>query len=140
MGSQTNQELETFGSYLQSFRMKRELTIEAVARQTKIAAHCLRAIEAIDHEQLPPPAYVRSFIRTYAGIVGANGDLAVNLYLTDLKQQETVRLHRIRQRAKLGTVKRVSLTVVQVKIARRMSNRVISWGSVMYLPRRRSPF
>ena len=114
MGSQTNQELETFGSYLQSFRMKRELTIETVARQTKIAAHCLRAIEANDHEQLPPPAYVRSFIRTYAGIVGANADLAVNLYLTDLKQQETVRLHRIRQRAKLGTVKRASLAAVLI--------------------------
>jgi len=114
MESRTNQELETFGSYLQDFRMKRELTIEAVAAQTRIAAHCLRAIEANDHGQLPPPAYVRSFIRTYAGIVGANGDLAVNLYLADLKQQETIRQQRLRKRAKLGTAKRAALAAAVI--------------------------
>ena len=114
MESRTNQELETFGSYLQGFRMKRELTIETVAAQTKIAAHCLRAIEANDHGQLPAPAYVRSFIRTYAGIVGANADLAVNLYLADLNQQETVRQQRLRKQAKLGTAKRASLAAVVI--------------------------
>ena len=94
--------------------MQRELDIETVAAQTRIAAHCLRAIEANDHEQLPPPAYVRSFIRTYAGIVGANADLAVNLYLADLQQQETIRQKRIRKRANLGTVKRVSLAAAVI--------------------------
>ena len=114
MESRTSQELETFGSYLQGFRIKQDLTIETVAAQTKIAAHCLRAIEANDHEQLPAPAYVKSFIRTYAGIVGANKDLAVNLYLSDLKQQETVRLQRLRKRATLGTAKRAALAAAVI--------------------------
>jgi len=114
MKNQTNQEIETFGSYLQGFRMKRELSIETVAAQTKIAAHCLRAIEANNPEQLPPPAYVKSFIRTYADIVGANADLAVNLYLADLTQQATIRRQKLRHRAKLGTVKRASLAAAVI--------------------------
>ncbi|BBO74298.1 helix-turn-helix domain-containing protein [Desulfosarcina widdelii] len=112
MESENN--LETFGSYLQSFRIKRELTIEEVAAKTRIAAHCLKAIEADDHEHLPPPAYVRSFIRTIADIVGANADLAVNLYRADLKQQETTRKLQLRRRAKLGAAKRTLLAAALI--------------------------
>lgn len=112
MESENN--LETFGSYLQSFRIKRELTIEEVAAKTRIAVHCLKAIEADDHQQLPPPAYVRSFIRTIADIVGANADLAVNLYKAELKQQETTRQQQLRRRAKLGAAKRILLAAVLI--------------------------
>jgi hypothetical protein len=112
MESETN--LETFGSYLQSFRVKRGLTIEAVAAKTRIAVHCLVAIEADDHQRLPPPAYVRSFIRTIADIVGANADLAVNLYKADLKQQETTRQQQLRRRAKLGAAKRILLAAALI--------------------------
>lgn len=112
MESENN--LETFGSYLQSFRIKRELTIEEVAAKTRIAVHCLKAIEADDHQQLPPPAYVRSFIRTIADIVGANADLAVNLYRADLKQQETTRRQQLRRRAKLGAAKRTLLAAALI--------------------------
>jgi len=107
MESEAN--LETFGSYLQGFRIKRELTIEEVAAKTRIAVHCIVAIEADDHERLPPPAYVRSFIRTIADVVGANADLAVNLYRADLKEQETTRKLQLRRRAKLGAAKRILL-------------------------------
>ncbi|WP_319524805.1 RodZ domain-containing protein [uncultured Desulfosarcina sp.] len=112
MESETN--LETFGSYLQSFRIKRELTIEEVAAKTRIAVHCLKAIEADDHQQLPPPAYVRSFIRAFADVVGANADLAVNLYRADLKQQETTLKLQLRRRAKVGAAKRTLLAAALI--------------------------
>lgn len=107
MESETN--LETFGSYLQSFRIKRDLTIEDVAARTRISVHCIVAIEAGDHQRLPPPAYVRSFIRTIADVVDANADLAVNLYIAELKQQETARQQQLRRRAKLVAAKRTLL-------------------------------
>jgi len=112
MESETN--LETFGSYLQGFRVKQGLTIEEVAAKTRIAVHCLVAIEADDHQRLPPPAYVRSFIRTIADVVGANADLAVNIYMAELKQQETTRQQQLRRRAKLSAARRTLMAAVLI--------------------------
>jgi cytoskeletal protein RodZ len=109
MDSDSNQ--ETFGGYLADFRNKRELTIETIAAKTRIAAHCLRAIEANAHDQLPPPAYVKSFIRTYARTLGANADVAVNLYQADIERQANVTQKLLRRRANLWAVRRVLMAV-----------------------------
>lgn len=69
MQADTNR--ESFGSYLQAFRLKQALSLEAVSRRTRIAPHCLAAMEADDPSRLPPQAYVKSFIRAYAETVGA---------------------------------------------------------------------
>lgn len=102
---------ETFGSYLRAFREKQALTVETVARHTRIAVHCLNALEAGDLEQLPPKAYVRSFIRAYADAVGANADVALNLYLDHLERQAHVRRQMLRRQAKLATIRRVLMAV-----------------------------
>jgi cytoskeletal protein RodZ len=107
MESETNQ--DTFGSYLQGFRVNQKLALESVAKRTKIAVHCLKAIEENAHDRLPPQAYVKSFIRTYAEAVGANADVAAQLYLSDLKQQEKVKQHNRRRREKLWVVRRAML-------------------------------
>jgi cytoskeleton protein RodZ len=95
MAPESNQ--DTFGSYLKSFRHKRELAIETVADATRIAVHCLKAMEADAHDRLPPPAYVKSFIRSYAQAVGANADVALNLYLSDLEHQATTRRQHLKR-------------------------------------------
>ena len=109
MESETNQ--DTFGGYLKNFRLKQGLAIQTVAENTKIAVHCLKAIEENAHEGLPPPAYVKSFIRTYADAVGANADVAVELYLSDLKQQEHTKQHHLRRREKLWAFRRAMMAV-----------------------------
>ena len=109
MGSETNQ--ETFGGYLKGFRVKQELAIQTVAEKTKIAVHCLKAIEENAHDRLPPQAYVKSFIRTYADAVGANADVAVELYLSDLQQQESAKQHNLRRREKLWAVRQAMMAV-----------------------------
>ena len=98
---------DTFGSYLKGFRIKQELAVDTVAQKTKIAVHCIRAIEEEAHCRLPPRAYVKSFIRIYAQAVGANADVAVGLYLADLEQQENAEQQKLKRRATLGTVRRV---------------------------------
>ena len=109
MESETNQ--DTFGGYLKNFRLKQGLAIQTVAENTKIAVHCLKAIEENAHEGLPPPAYVKSFIRTYADAVGANADVAVEFYLSDLKQQEHTKQHHLRRREKLSAFRRAMMAV-----------------------------
>jgi cytoskeleton protein RodZ len=108
MESETNQ--DSFGGYLKGYRMKRELAIQAVAEKTKIAVHCLMAIEDNAHDRLPPPAYVKSFIQAYADAVGANADVAVGRYLSDLEQREHAKHRNLRRRGKLGVVRRIMMT------------------------------
>ncbi|BBO86400.1 helix-turn-helix domain-containing protein [Desulfosarcina ovata] len=102
---------DTYGHYLQAFRLKAALSVEAVSKQTKIATHCLNAMEADDHAQLPPRPYVKSFIRSYAKAVGANADVALNLYLTDLERQAMTRQQRLKRQAKLSILRRTLLTI-----------------------------
>lgn len=99
MESETNQ--DTFGSYLKGFREKQGLSIQTIAGDTKIAVHCLRAIEENAHDRLPPRAYVKSFIRSYADAVGADADVALALYLSDLDHQANAEHKRLRRRAKM---------------------------------------
>jgi hypothetical protein len=107
MESETNQ--DTFGGYLKGFRVKQDLAIQTVSEKTKIAVHCLKAIEENAHDRLPPKAYVKSFIRTFADAVGANADVAVELYLSDLKKQEHAKQHSRRRREKLWALRRTMM-------------------------------
>lgn len=105
---------ETFGGYLRSFRIERGMTVESVAAATKIAAHCIRDIEENALDRLPPRAYMKSFIRTYANIVGANADVAVNLYLSDIEQKEATKQQQMKRRAKLWIVRRIALAAIVI--------------------------
>lgn len=102
---------ENFGSYLKDFRVKQDLTIETVARRTKIALHCLKAMEENDVGRLPPRAYVKSFIRAYAEAVGADTDVALNLYLVDLKRQAIAHHQLHKRQAKLRVLRRILMAV-----------------------------
>ena len=51
-----------------------------VEERTKIRARYLRALEGEDWEVLPGPAYVRGFLRTYAKLLGLDGEMLVDEY------------------------------------------------------------
>ena len=115
---------DTFGSYLKDFRLKQGLTIETVAARTKIALHCLMAMEANAHDRLPPRAYVRSFIRAYAEAVGANPDVALNLYLSDLELQAITRHQLLKRQAKLDTLPHRAAVAAGIHVVRQRGSRV----------------
>ncbi|MFG1505130.1 RodZ domain-containing protein [Halobacteriovorax sp. ZH5_bin.2] len=56
----------SLGKYLQKARDKKDLSIEAVSRHTRINLTNLSALEADDIERLPNIAYVRGFVKTLA--------------------------------------------------------------------------
>lgn len=112
MESDTN--YDSFGSYLRDFRLKRELAIETIAAQTKITVDSLVAMEENAHDRLPPRAYVKSFIRAYAHAVGANADIAINLYLSDLELQAATRQQLMKRQAKLWAIRRTLMAVVAI--------------------------
>lgn len=58
------------GERLQKERIRQGLTIEDVAKATKIRPEFLSAIEKGDYKKLPSSAYIQGFIRNYTEFLG----------------------------------------------------------------------
>jgi hypothetical protein len=61
------------GATLRKARNRRKVELSEVEAATKIRTRFLRAIEDEDWDTLPGDVYARSFIRTYAGYLGLDG-------------------------------------------------------------------
>jgi cytoskeletal protein RodZ len=68
------------GSALRTARTKRGLTLEEAARDTRIRADILGALEDEDFEHLLGDVYVRGSLRSYAQYLGLNPDRVVERY------------------------------------------------------------
>lgn len=75
-----DQDTLSFGRYLQTIRLEKKISLEQVAKQTRIGLGTLRLLEQEDYDQLPAEVYVKGFLRAYAAAVGADGDEAVRRY------------------------------------------------------------
>jgi cytoskeleton protein RodZ len=73
----------SFGRYLKALREEKNISIEAVAKETRVNLKALQLIELEDHDQLPNEVFVKGFIRSYAKLVGANPDELVQRYLAN---------------------------------------------------------
>lgn len=68
------------GEYLKSVREARAIELEQVSRVTKISKSYLVAIEQGEFERLPNAAYIKGFLRLYAGFLSLSGDEVVARY------------------------------------------------------------
>ncbi len=68
------------GEYLRRAREAKGLQLEDAARVTKIGKNYLVAIEAGQFEKLPNAAYIKGFLRLYAGFLSLSGDDIVARY------------------------------------------------------------
>jgi cytoskeletal protein RodZ len=75
-----DQDALSFGRYLQAIRLEKKISLEQVAKQTRIGLGTLQLLEQEDYDQLPAEVYVKGFLRAYAAAVGADGDEAVRRY------------------------------------------------------------
>ena len=66
--------LVELGAALRVEREKRGLDMEDAANKLKISARLLRALEEGDETSLPPLAYTKGFIRSYASYVGLSAE------------------------------------------------------------------
>jgi len=63
-------ETESFGHYLKKEREKKNISLRDVSRNTRVREHFLEAIEEDRYDLLPPPTFVKGFLRSYAKYVG----------------------------------------------------------------------
>ncbi len=72
------------GATLQSARERRGLSLDELARRTKISVRVLRAIESNAFDTIPKGIFIRGFLRTYSQEVGLDPAATVEQYLADL--------------------------------------------------------
>jgi transcriptional regulator with XRE-family HTH domain len=68
------------GATLREARMRARIDISEIESETKIRAKYLRALENEEWDLLPGPAYVKSFLRTYAQALGLDAKLLIEEY------------------------------------------------------------
>jgi len=68
--------------------MRQKLDIADVEERTKIRAKYLRALENEEWGLLPGPTFVKTFLRTYAEVVGVDPHLLVEEYRTQHETEE----------------------------------------------------
>ncbi|MDJ0667732.1 MAG: DUF4115 domain-containing protein [Desulfobacterales bacterium] len=73
-------QLTSFGLFLQSARIEKKISIEALAAETRIRVEVLKRLEAEEHDHLPDEVFIKGFIRTYAAAVGADAEEALERY------------------------------------------------------------
>lgn len=61
------------GDRLEAARAQQQLTLEDVAARTRIPRRHLQAIETGDYSGLPAPTYSAGFVKTYARLLGLDG-------------------------------------------------------------------
>src|SRR5437899_7823555 len=76
------------GAELRNARKARNLSIEEIARVTKISPSVLRAIDRNDFSSVPGGLFTRGFLRAYAREVGLDPEEIVQLYRTEFEQPE----------------------------------------------------
>jgi cytoskeleton protein RodZ len=100
------------GASLREARLRAKVDINDVELATKIRAKYLRALENEEWGLLPGPAFVKSFLRTYADYLGLDGKLLVDEYKlrherpTDLDQMPIA--PNLGRRKAPGPVSRIS--------------------------------
>jgi hypothetical protein len=68
------------GNALKEARRRAGLDVRTVEQRTKIRTRYLRALESEDWGVLPGHAYVKGFLRTYANLLGLDGEALVDQY------------------------------------------------------------
>src|ERR1700689_1020073 len=81
--------METFGHFLNQQRQLRALSLEEVAKATRVPLEHLRALEEDRFDDLPGDAFAIGYIRNYARCIGLSADEAVLRYQEARRSQVT---------------------------------------------------
>lgn len=78
-----------FGEKLQREREMRGITLDEIAKATKIGTRSLRALEQEDFNKLPGGIFNKGFVRAYARFLGIDEEQAVADYLAAIDEPES---------------------------------------------------
>jgi len=80
--------MPSIGETLREARMRQRLDIADVETRTKIRAKYLRALENEEFGMLPGPTFVKTFLRTYAEMLGLDPHVLVEEYRANYERDD----------------------------------------------------
>jgi cytoskeletal protein RodZ len=84
--------MKTVGDLLKNARLAKNITLEQIAFHTKINKKYLSAIEANEFSQLPPAAFAKGFLHTYAVLVDIDPKTVLAIFRRDYDQDDRGRI------------------------------------------------
>jgi cytoskeleton protein RodZ len=84
--------MPSIGETLREARMRQRLDIADVEMRTKIRAKYLRALENEEFGMLPGPTFVKTFLRTYAEMLGLDPHVLVEEYRANYERDDDLEL------------------------------------------------
>jgi cytoskeleton protein RodZ len=87
--------MPSIGDTLREARMRQRLDIADVEAKTKIRAKYLRALENEEFGMLPGPTFVKTFLRSYAEVLGLDPHLLVEEYRARYEPRDEAELKPI---------------------------------------------
>jgi transcriptional regulator with XRE-family HTH domain len=84
--------MPSIGETLREARMRQRLDIADVEQRTKIRAKYLRALENEEFGMLPGPTFVKTFLRTYAEMLGLDPHVLVEEYRANYEGEDEFEL------------------------------------------------
>jgi cytoskeleton protein RodZ len=84
--------MPSIGETLREARMRQRLDIADVESRTKIRAKYLRALENEEFGMLPGPTFVKTFLRTYAEMLGLDPHVLVAEYRANYERDDELEL------------------------------------------------
>ena len=72
--------MSSVGTYLRQLRQRRGVSLEEIARTTRVAQRYLESLESDAFEALPSPVFTRGFIRAFCQALGEPPDEALAAY------------------------------------------------------------
>src|SRR5215216_3005122 len=80
--------MPSIGETLREARTRQRLDIADVEQRTKIRAKYLRALENEEFGMLPGPTFVKTFLRTYAEMLGLDPHVLVDQYRANYERED----------------------------------------------------
>ena len=80
--------MKTVGEILKQARTDQGISLATVAGQTKIQLKYIRALEENNFDKLPPAAFVKGFVRSYARVVSKDPEGLLAIFRRDYDQNE----------------------------------------------------
>lgn len=94
-----------FGSILRNARLESGYEVDDIAQRLRVRSDIISAIEREDFSRIPPKAYTKNMISSYARIVGVDPEAVTSLYLDEAyskslskTRSEMDRFNRINER------------------------------------------
>jgi transcriptional regulator with XRE-family HTH domain len=98
--SKKNIDIKTLGERLQDIRNKAGVSIEEIAKVTKVNKRYLEYIEADNYDGLPSDVYVKGFLRSYSNFLGIDAKDVLKIYKKERGIQVNIKKPKVQDTKK----------------------------------------